>query len=170
MRSLWPHLEDDARRYLDGKTLREYLRLLDAGFSGCERLAAGGSYFDMARGELVEPPADLKRAIEIRAKIEAASAQALDRDFTRAFSDAVRQERPGRKGGEDSAKDICCQMAEAILDRGAAGAREHGRMARLAELVRNKLAEQHGIGRSIKTVRADIQLTVREWEAHNPGM
>ena len=133
-----PHLEEDARRFLDGATLREYLVLLNAGFSGCERLTSDGLRYDPMQAALVKPDPRMLRAIEIRAQIGTVRDAEIAKDLEAAFKAAVKEyipKQPGRKGGETDLKRGAWEIAEMIPgDESRRPPKGHGRQTAQAML------------------------------------
>jgi hypothetical protein len=81
----------------------------------------------------------------------------------------LRKRRPGPKDGEQSVKDLACEIALQVLDDEAQRPNPgYGRRVRLAGIVNAKLAK---LGHQYKddSARKMIGPTLREWETKHPG-
>jgi hypothetical protein len=88
--------------------------------------------------------------------------------FVRAQA-ASPSNRPGRKLGKKSAKDLACEIALSILnDEGQRPDKRHGRLIALARSIQVSL-DKEGYTYVEDTIERFIRDTVKDWEQKNPG-
>jgi len=89
--------------------------------------------------------------------------------FVRAQAIAASQnDPPGRKPGQNSSKDLACDIVLSILnDEARRPPKRHGRLVALARMVQ-KVLHKEGKTYVVDSIEKFIRGTVRVWEDANP--